>query len=52
MQESVTPTRPLGKLDSLPKDELIKYIKKQVSQMKDLKKKNEGNVCLTVFCNM
>jgi len=41
MAESVTPTRALGKLDSLPKDELIKYIKKQASQVKDLKKKNE-----------
>ncbi|XP_065056187.1 GRIP and coiled-coil domain-containing protein 2-like isoform X2 [Rhopilema esculentum] len=41
MAESITPTKMAGKLDTLPKEELIKYVKKQANQMKDLKRKNE-----------
>eukprot|EP00794_Sanderia_malayensis_P011091 gene11091-12259_t len=41
MASADTPSKLGRKLDSLPKEELIKYIKKQATQMKDLKKKSE-----------
>lgn len=48
MEATSTPTRASGKLDSLPKEELLKFIKKQALASKELKKKVEDlNISLT-----
>ncbi|XP_057302534.1 GRIP and coiled-coil domain-containing protein 2-like isoform X2 [Hydractinia symbiolongicarpus] len=48
MEGTSTPTRVSGKLDSLPKEELLKFIKKQALASKELKKKVEDlNTSLT-----
>lgn len=40
--------KPGSKLESLPKEELLKFIKKQAASMKDLKKKIDGKILLKI----